>query len=54
MLIINEEQIKRAQKILEDNGHDADDAMEILTAIGYILLDQDLYDYKGEPRGIIM
>lgn len=41
--VITEDQINTAEKILMDNGIDEDDAYAILQAIGYVLLDVELY-----------
>jgi hypothetical protein len=38
------EKIKMAEKCLIDNGIDADEAETVLQAIGYILLDAELYN----------
>ncbi len=40
---ITEEQVNKALQCLIDNGIDEDDAYEILTALGYILLDEELF-----------
>ena len=42
-ICITQENIKRAEQILVDNGHDLDDAQDILQALGYVLLDVELY-----------
>lgn len=42
-LCITKENIKRAEQVLMDNGHDLDDAQDILQALGYVLLDVELY-----------
>lgn len=41
--MITEEKIKKAEQCLIDNGVDADEADTVLQAIGYILLDKELY-----------
>lgn len=35
--------IRRAEKVLIDNGIDEDEAGVVLQAIGYVLLDTELY-----------
>lgn len=40
---IREDHIKKAERCLVDNGIDADEACEVLQALGYILLDTELY-----------
>ena len=40
---ISEEQVDKAIKCLADNGIDEDDACVILQALGYILLDEELF-----------
>lgn len=40
---ISQTAILNAERILIDNGLDADDASEVLRAIGYVLLDTELY-----------
>ena len=40
---ISEEQVDKAIKCLTDNGIDEDDACVILQALGYILLDEELF-----------
>lgn len=40
---ITEEQFQKAEQVLMDNGHDLDDAQDILQALGYVLLDVELY-----------
>ena len=42
--IINEETIKKAVKVLQDNGiEEWEDACVVLQAIGYVLLDTELF-----------
>lgn len=41
--MIDNEKIKAAEKCLIDNGIEADEASTVLQAIGYILLDMELY-----------
>ena len=40
---IRDEHIKKAERILVDNGIDADEASIVLQALGYALLDVELY-----------
>lgn len=40
--------IKRAEQILIDNGIEPDEAPTVLQAIGYALLDEELYPRKEE------
>lgn len=40
---IPESKIKKAEQILIDNGIEADEAAVVLQAIGYALLDTELY-----------
>ena len=40
---IAEDAIMKAEKCLVDNGIDPDEAQTVLQAIGYILLDEELY-----------
>ena len=37
------EQIRKAEQILIDNGIEDDEAETVLQAIGYVLLDEELY-----------
>ncbi len=46
------EKIRKAEQILIDNGIDDDEASTVLQAIGYALLDQDLYEPKYRARCI--
>lgn len=38
-----DEQIRRAEQCLIDNGVESDEAWIVLQALGYILLDEELY-----------
>lgn len=49
---ITKEQIKAAEQVLIDNGIDADEAETVLQAIGYTLLDEELYP-EEEPETLI-
>lgn len=40
---IRESNVYDAEKVLIDNGFDEDDAQVVLQAIGYVLLDTELY-----------
>lgn len=41
--IVDEEDISRAEKVLLDNGIDPDEVDTVLQAVGYALLDTELY-----------
>lgn len=43
---ITKEDILRAEKVLEDNGVEKDEVQTVLQAIGYVLLDTELYQCK--------
>lgn len=43
---ISQDNITRAEKVLVDNGIDEDEADCVLQAIGYTLLDEELYPEK--------
>lgn len=45
-MIIDETKIKNAEQCLIDNGIEDDEAWIVLQAIGYILLDKELYPYE--------
>lgn len=47
MYIIRESNIAKAEQVLIDNGIDKDEAETVLQAVGYVLLDEELY-----PKGI--
>lgn len=38
-----EEKIKKAERVLIDNGIEEDEASTVLQALGYVLLDAELY-----------
>ena len=40
---IEDENIKRAEKVLIDNGIENDEARTVLRALGYALLDEELF-----------
>lgn len=40
---ITKADIRRAEKVLIDNGIDEDEADVVLQAVGYVLLDTELY-----------
>lgn len=46
--IITPELIEKAETVLIDNGFDEDDAYVVLQAIGYVLLDTELYPESDE------
>jgi hypothetical protein len=41
---ITDEKIKKALQILEDNGIDKDECEVVLQALGYALLDEELFE----------
>lgn len=47
---ITEENIKRAQQVLVDNGIEPDEANEVLQAIGYVLLDVELFPESNRDK----
>ena len=49
---ISIDKIKSAEQILIDNGIDADEASTVLQAIGFALLDKDLYECKYVAKNI--
>lgn len=42
---LNEENVRRTLQVLIDNGVEADEATEVLTAIGATLLDTDIESF---------
>ena len=46
------DKLKRAEQILVDNGIESDEARVVLQAIGFALLDEDLYPAKYKARCI--
>ncbi len=48
MKVVNAEDIKRAEQVLVDNGIEEDEADIVLQAIGYVLLNKELYDEGGD------
>ena len=40
---ITKRDIERAEKVLSDNGIETDEVATVLQAIGYVLLDTELY-----------
>ena len=46
------DKLKRAEQILIDNGIESDEASTVLQAIGFALLDEDLYPAKYKARCI--
>lgn len=46
------EKIRKAEQILIDNGIAADEASTVLQAIGFALLDEDLYECKYVAKSI--
>lgn len=61
---ISEEAIKKTQQVLIDNGIEADEAETVLQAIGYTLLDAELYpqftwneeeeDHEVSAKGVLV
>lgn len=51
--MINNDKIRAAEKCLIDNGIEPDEANTVLQAIGYILLDTELYPVDYQDRSII-
>lgn len=49
--IMIDNKIKRAMKILLDNGLDEDDAYVVLQALYYVLLDIEIDDYIKSDNG---
>jgi hypothetical protein len=47
---ITDENIKKSEQVLIDNGIEADEASIVLQAIGYTLLDEELYPEKKEEK----
>lgn len=45
---IDQDRIKKAEQILADNGIDQDEVDTVLQAIGYALLDKELYPNNSE------
>lgn len=42
--MIDKEKIKKAEQVLIDNGIEPDEVEIVLQAIGYVLLDEELYE----------
>lgn len=42
--LIEKDDVKRAEQVLIDNGIDEDECQVVLQAIGYTLLDLEIYD----------
>jgi len=49
---IESDKIAKAEQILIDNGIEADEASTVLQALGFALLDEDLYPVKYRARCI--
>ena len=43
-LVVGGDEIKRTEEMLVDNGIDKDEARIVLQALGYVLLDTELYN----------
>ena len=50
---ISKEDIQRTEQVLIDNGIDEDEAQIVLQAIGYTLLDLELYDEDSDEYSSI-
>lgn len=50
---ISKEDIINAEQVLIDNGIEADEASTVLQAIGYVLLDLELYDEENDEHSTI-
>ncbi|MBO5609112.1 MAG: hypothetical protein J5929_01890 [Eubacterium sp.] len=50
MVKISEDRIHKAEKCLADNGIDKDEAGTVLQALGYILMDTELYPESVSKR----
>lgn len=50
--MIDKDKVKAAEQVLVDNGIEADEASTVLQAIGFALLDEDLYQPKYRARCI--
>lgn len=48
VISINEAKLKKAEQCLIDNGIEPDEAETVLQAIGYVLLDKELYPATRE------
>lgn len=48
--LLSNEDIKRTEQVLIDNGIEADEADTVLQAIGYVLLDTELYPEEEKPK----
>lgn len=51
--VISKEDIIRAEQILIDNGIDKDEASVVLQAVGYAMLDLELYDEENDEHSTI-
>ena len=43
-LVVGDDEIKRTEEMLVDNGIDKDEVRIVLQALGYVLLDTELYN----------
>ena len=50
--MVSKDKVKAAEQVLVDNGIEADEASTVLQAIGFALLDEDLYPPKYRARCI--
>lgn len=45
-LIVGEDEIRESEKMLVQNGIEEDEASTVLQALGYVLLDTELYNER--------
>lgn len=53
-MTITKDSIEMAEQVLIDNGIEKDEASTVLQAIGYVLMDTELYKDNGEPKEIMI
>lgn len=53
-MTITKDSIEMAEQVLIDNGIEKDEASTVLQAIGYVLMDIELYEDNGDPKEIII
>lgn len=51
---ISKDKLRKAEQILVDNGIEKDEASTVLQALGYALLDEELYDEVSKDAGKIL
>ncbi len=47
---ISKEDVRNAEQVLIDNGIEPDEASTVLQAIGYVLLDVELYEKENDEH----